>query len=152
MIRGISLILKTSDATIDFIKHVSTYYLTDKKLFISVFDKVCADEVNDLGVAEDDFCTKQDLVQIFPFLKQINFLEMFVFSSEKHFCEINNYEQFKISKCEIAIFVTDSIYVDVYLKSSKAIEALTYFCEQLPLEVLDEITDLNDSRTEFHVL
>ena len=65
------------------------------------------------------------------------------------FCELNTYEDYLKSTCEIVVLITDCIFVDIYCKQQADIEIIktnavnNYFCD------IEYVTDENDIRTDF---
>lgn len=66
--------------------------------------------------------------------------------------ELNSYEDFLKSDCEIAMFICDSSFVDVYVKNEKIINKIKYNSEQCDFKEIDYITDENDLNTGFCAL
>lgn len=66
--------------------------------------------------------------------------------------ELNTYEDFLKSSCEIVILITDSIFVEIYAKDEKIINKIKYNAEQCDFKEIRYITDKNDCRTVFSVI
>ncbi|WP_270343234.1 DUF2691 family protein [Bacillus mobilis] len=64
--------------------------------------------------------------------------------------EIETYEEFKESKCELVLLVADCTYVTIYAKDQKAIE-LMYENERNQGFYVEYVTDENDGRTRLSV-
>lgn len=77
----------------------------------------------------------------------IIFTDLKAYPKGKEFSSIENYADFKISTCELALLVVDSIYVTIYCKDSEAIELLYKNAIECGFEKVDFITDENDPRT-----
>ena len=65
------------------------------------------------------------------------------------FNELNSYEDFLKSSCEIAMFICDNIFVDIYVKDENIINTIKYTAEQCDFKEIDYITDENDCNKEF---
>lgn len=63
------------------------------------------------------------------------------------FIELNTYEDFLKSDCEIIILITDSVFVDIYAKDEMVINKIKYNAEQCDFKDIAYITDENDYRT-----
>ncbi|MGK0465801.1 DUF2691 family protein [Clostridium sp.] len=63
--------------------------------------------------------------------------------------ELNSYEDFLKSNCEIAMFICDNIFVDIYIKDKMIINKIKYTAEQCNFKEIDYITDENDCNKEF---
>ncbi|GAB6548734.1 MULTISPECIES: DUF2691 family protein [Bacillus] len=64
--------------------------------------------------------------------------------------EIETYEEFKESKCELVLLVADCTYVTIYAKDQKAIE-LMYENARNQGFYVEYVTDENDGRTRLSV-
>ncbi|MDA1679093.1 DUF2691 family protein [Bacillus cereus group sp. TH152-1LC] len=64
--------------------------------------------------------------------------------------EIETYEEFKESKCELVLLVADCTYVTIYAKDQKAIE-LMYENTRNQGFYVEYVTDENDGRTRLSV-
>ncbi|MEF7654577.1 DUF2691 family protein [Bacillus thuringiensis] len=64
--------------------------------------------------------------------------------------EIETYEEFKESKCEVVVLVADGDYIHIYAKGQKAIE-LMYENAMNQGFYVEYVTDENDGRTRLSV-
>ncbi|MDF9557716.1 DUF2691 family protein [Bacillus tropicus] len=64
--------------------------------------------------------------------------------------DIETYEEFKESKCEVAVLVVDAQYIQIYAKEQKAIELIYENAHDLGFYV-EYVTDENDGRTRLSV-
>lgn len=64
--------------------------------------------------------------------------------------DIETYEEFKESKCEVVVLVVDSQYIQIYAKDQKAIE-LMYENAMNQGFYVEYVTDENDGRTRLSV-
>ncbi|MCU5378528.1 DUF2691 family protein [Bacillus cereus] len=64
--------------------------------------------------------------------------------------EIETYEEFKESKCEVVVLVADGDYIHIYAKDQKAIE-LMYENARNQGFYVEYVTDENDGRTRLSV-
>ena len=71
------------------------------------------------------------------------FVNIQAYLNEKDFAEIENYKQFNESKCELIIFVTDNIFVNIYAKSESIIEKIKENALLNRYEKIEYITDEN---------
>ncbi|ARK30222.1 DUF2691 family protein [Halalkalibacter krulwichiae] len=63
------------------------------------------------------------------------------------FSDIETYEDFIKSQCELVLLVVDSCYVTIYCKNKETIELLYKNATQCGFEDVEYITDENDTRT-----
>ncbi|MGG3518626.1 DUF2691 family protein [Bacillus pseudomycoides] len=61
--------------------------------------------------------------------------------------EIETYEEFVESECELVLFVVDSCYTVIYCKDKEKLELLYKNAEVFGFENIQFITDENDTRT-----
>ncbi|EJS57056.1 hypothetical protein ICA_01767 [Bacillus cereus BAG1O-3] len=64
--------------------------------------------------------------------------------------EIETYEEFKESKCEVVVLVADGDYIQIYVKNQEEIEMMYENARNQGLYV-EYITDENDGRTRLSV-
>lgn len=64
--------------------------------------------------------------------------------------EIETYEEFKESKCEVVVLVADGDYIQIYVKNQEEIEMMYENARNQGLYV-EYITDENDGRTRMSV-
>ncbi len=65
--------------------------------------------------------------------------------------EINNYENYLTSKCELIILCYDVFYFEVYSKNKNIIKIIKLNCLKEGFDNIEYITDENDCRTIFSV-
>ncbi|TWT06350.1 DUF2691 family protein [Planococcus sp. CPCC 101016] len=65
--------------------------------------------------------------------------------------EINTYEEFVKSECELVLLVVDCYYATVYCKNSEKLELLYTHAHNCGFENIEYITDENDGRTRLSV-
>lgn len=80
------------------------------------------------------------------------FVVMFVFKtqSQANTEEINNYEEFLNSNCELALFIYDNMNVENYCKNQATIEEIKHNLNN-SYSCVKYITTSNDVRTKFNV-
>lgn len=66
--------------------------------------------------------------------------------------KINNYYDFIISKCQIVILLTDSIFVEIYCKDFTIIQKLKQNAIKNLFKDIRYITDENDNRNKFFAI
>ncbi|MEQ2441818.1 DUF2691 family protein [Solibaculum intestinale] len=71
------------------------------------------------------------------------------FSLENH-KDLETYQDFLNSTCQIVILICDTIYVEIYAKDRKIIEKIKFNAEYYGFEEVEYITDENDGRTSLH--
>lgn len=71
------------------------------------------------------------------------------FSLENH-KDLETYQDFLNSTCQIIILICDTVYVEIYAKDRKVIEKLKFSAEYYGFEEVEYITDDNDGRTSLH--
>lgn len=89
--------------------------------------KIEEEEVyNEVGQAFFDKLkyTGKELVEIIKHPHYPNFLNLQFYTTDIANNSIQNYEQFINSKCEMAILIVDSIFVEVYSKNQENIEKI----------------------------
>ena len=77
------------------------------------------------------------------------FANLQAYPTGSDFKELNTHGDFLKSGCEIAMFISDSIFVDIYAKDEKIINKIKYTAEQCDFKEINYITDENDRKTEF---
>lgn len=65
--------------------------------------------------------------------------------------EINTYEEFVKSECELVLLVVDCYYATVYCKNREKLELLYTHAHNCGFENIEYITDENDGRTRLSV-
>ncbi|MEK3828487.1 DUF2691 family protein [Paenibacillus sp. FSL K6-1558] len=65
--------------------------------------------------------------------------------------DIETYEDYVESDCQLALLVIDSSYVAVYIKDAEIREEMLEHIKRIRYEALDYITDDNDVRTKLSV-
>lgn len=80
------------------------------------------------------------------------FADLKAFSDRAQVTEIETYEDFASSSCEIALFCDDAVYVDLYCKSEAMLNRIVENCELFGFGDLERImTRDEDGRTRFSV-
>ena len=113
---------------------------------------------DDAFIDSDHFLFHSDVLSGEEFSKIIALPSYFVFfanlqayRSENDLYEIDTYEDFLSSKCELIIFIVDAGFVDIYAKDAAVIELMKRNAEKNEFEKIRYITDENDVRKEFSV-
>lgn len=78
------------------------------------------------------------------------FADLKAYPKGEEVVDIETYEEFKESKCELVLLVADSTYVTVYAKDQKEIKSL-YENAQNQGYYVKYVTDENDGRTRLSV-
>ncbi|KAF1342305.1 hypothetical protein ABP1_3037 [Bacillus subtilis] len=65
--------------------------------------------------------------------------------------QVNTYEEFADSDCELVLLIADNSYVSIYCKNKNIIEKLYFNALQNDFEDVQFITDENDTRTSLTV-
>ncbi|MFE4760411.1 DUF2691 family protein [Bacillus mycoides] len=78
------------------------------------------------------------------------FADLKAYPKGEEIVDIETYEEFKESKCELVLLVADSTYVTVYAKDQKEIKSL-YENAQNQGYYVEYVTDENDGRTRLSV-
>lgn len=65
--------------------------------------------------------------------------------------DIETYEAFRDSNCELALFIVDSTFVDMYCKDEPLLESLYQHALACRFEDVSYLTDANDTRTSLTV-
>lgn len=81
----------------------------------------------------------------------IVFADIKAFPNQQDICNVNNYSQFLHSSCEIALFISDCNYVEIYSKQEINCRIIFNNVNQLHCNHIEYITDNNDCRTTFSV-
>ncbi|MGF9977993.1 DUF2691 family protein [Viridibacillus arvi] len=71
--------------------------------------------------------------------------------TDGEFSDIETYEEFIESQCEIVLLVVDSCYVTIYCKNKETIELLYKNAAECGYEDIKYITEVNDTRTRLSV-
>lgn len=79
----------------------------------------------------------------------IMFLEFFAFDGKVK--EMESYQDYKDSDCQLMMFVNDVNYYDVYCKDEKDLFLLSENAKKLNLESFEYITEDNIHRTKFRM-
>ncbi|CAM4481294.1 MULTISPECIES: DUF2691 family protein [Bacillus] len=79
------------------------------------------------------------------------FVELKAFPYGKMVNQVNTYEEFADSDCELVLLIADNSYVSIYCKNKKIIEKLYFNALQNDFEDVQFITDENDTRTSLTV-
>ncbi len=67
--------------------------------------------------------------------------------SKGEIVEINTYEEFEKSNCELVLLVVDSYYATIYCKDKDKLELLFKNAQNYAFENVAYVTDENDTRT-----
>ncbi|HDR4898128.1 DUF2691 family protein [Bacillus cereus] len=78
------------------------------------------------------------------------FADLKAYSKGEEVVDIETYEEFKESKCELVLLVADCTYVTIYAKDQKKIE-LMYENARNQGYYVEYVTDENDGRTRLSV-
>nr|AAB41098.1 YncE [Bacillus subtilis] len=79
------------------------------------------------------------------------FVELKAFPYGKMVNQVNTYEEFADSDCELVLLIADNSYVSIYCKNKNIIEKLYFNALQHDFEDVQFITDENDTRTSLTV-
>lgn len=82
---------------------------------------------------------------------QVIFANIQAYKRNTQIYELNNYEEFLASSCEIVVLIVDCRFVEIYSKSHITIEQIKSNVERLLFEDIEYITDDNDTRTRFSI-
>ncbi|MDP4120586.1 MAG: DUF2691 family protein [Bacillota bacterium] len=100
---------------------------------------------------KDESLFPNDIVDGIEFEKRIMYPSYYVifvnlqaYAVYSDFNDINSYEDFTKSECEILILVTDSIFVDVYVKDIKIIERIKSNAIKNNFSEINYISEKND--------
>lgn len=120
-------------------------------------DKVCIPLLDFVGIGEDEGVSnvtynKSQFVEQLDKIRQLLFLELFIFSNDAAVDSIKDYENFINSSCKTVVLCSDSVNFDIYIKDPKVLSALYDQCRNRLHSKLEIITDKNDGRYTFNVL
>jgi hypothetical protein len=79
------------------------------------------------------------------------FADLKAYTKEKKQEDIETYEDFLNSDCELVLLVVDSVYVTIYCKDSEKLERLYENAKIKGFDNLQYITEINDARTKLSV-
>lgn len=65
--------------------------------------------------------------------------------------DIETYDDFANSTCEIALFCTDTVYIEVYCKNQKVLSEIISNCKKYNFEDLEILTEKTDNRINFGI-
>lgn len=92
------------------------------------------------------------------FLNNINkekyyivYADIKAFKCKSQIRNIDNYEDFFNSSCEIALFITDSIYCEVYCKNTNILNVMMRNGKSFSFKDINILTKENDSRKYFNI-
>lgn len=98
----------------------------------------------------------QDTMHGTNFLKCIEIEEYYLvyadikaFNNRIQITNIDTYDDFVNSDCQIALFCTDTIYVELYCKSKIMLGEIIENCKKFGFDELQILTKENDNRTKF---
>ena len=80
------------------------------------------------------------------------FVKLQAYLSNKTLAEIDSYNEFLKSNCEIILFVVDNTFVDIYVKDRTIIEKLKLSAEEHGFTDIDYITEKNDKMETFKAI
>ncbi|WP_346886923.1 DUF2691 family protein [Clostridium sp. UBA1056] len=136
----------------------------DDSIFATILDGV---DVKRLywNVSEDEvYLSNDDNLFIEKFIDGSTFFSlininyyMSIFANIKAYTDnnysdnINCYDDFLKSNCELVILCSDSAYFEIYSKSTSIIEIIKSNCIKKGFDEIEYITDENDCRTIFSV-
>lgn len=108
---------------------------------------------------EGDFLFKTDRLSGKMFNEMISsskyyvvFVNLKAFPNNKNVSKINDYNDFVKSNCEIALFVCDNVFVDIYVKNQQTMEFLYKNAMEHKFSEIELITNSNDRRTVFQAI
>lgn len=116
-----------------------SYYIADDQLDQELFPPV----ENITGKYLYDIIAKEDYYVIFVNLK--------AFLSEQAMREIENYDMFLESECQLALFIIDTSHVHIYAKDQQMIQQLYTNAVAAKYEHIRFIVDDDDMLTTFNV-
>lgn len=73
------------------------------------------------------------------------------FIVDSHMSDIETYDDFANSTCEIALFCTDTVYIEVYCKNQKVLNEIISNCKKYNFEDLEILTEKTDNRINFGI-
>ncbi|GAA3412147.1 DUF2691 family protein [Paenibacillus hodogayensis] len=81
----------------------------------------------------------------------IVFADLKAFPLDTNSFDINTYEDFLVSDCELIFLIVDSVYTSIYCKDLKTLSELYVNAASLKVDSLTYITDDNDFRNTLRV-
>lgn len=116
-----------------------------------VFDSevICQNDHNEDLFQSKIYNSNQFLRLISETEYYVVFLGLCAFPDGKVITNINNYKDFVGSDCEICMFITDCIFVDIYANSFEIIEKIKSNAEKNGFERITLITEEDDRRIKF---
>jgi len=101
---------------------------------------------------EKNFYDGHTVQTIIDFSKYyVVFANITAFLDQNKIIPLENYNEYLKSECQMAIFIVDVIYVDVYCKDIKNLEIIKNNAIQNGYTEIKNITEENDRRTRFSV-
>ncbi|KIL35620.1 prophage protein [Cohnella kolymensis] len=79
------------------------------------------------------------------------FQDLKAFPKGKTTIEVNTYEDYLLSDCQLVLLVVDSSYITIYCKDKSKVDALYINAKDQRYKNLEYITDVNDMRTGLSV-
>lgn len=79
------------------------------------------------------------------------FVDLKAYSKGNYPADIETYEDFLNSDCELVLLVVDSVYITIYCKDKEKLERLYDNANKKGFNKLHYITDKNDTRTRLSV-
>lgn len=146
--RGISFILNKSEHSIlasilDGIDITSLYWSVSE-------DEIYVDEGENLYIEKKiDGMTFLNIINTDYYF--VYFDNIKAYSDNNYSDNINYYDDFLNSNCELVILCSDGIYYEIYSKSEEVIRIIKFNCIKKGFDEIEYITDENDCRTIFSV-
>jgi hypothetical protein len=146
--RGISFILNKSEHSIlasilDGIDITSLYWNVSE-------NEIYVDEGEDLYIEKNiDGMTFLSIINIDYYF--VYFANIKAYPDNNYSDNINCYDDFLNSNCELVILCSDGIYYEIYSKSEEMIKIIKFNCIKKCFDEIEYITDENDCRTIFSV-
>lgn len=79
------------------------------------------------------------------------FAELKAFPKTSTITEIDTYEDFVSSDCEVIVLLVDCVYVEMYIKNQEVLETMYKHAKQMNYTRVEYIDDKNDGRTRMYV-
>ncbi|UQZ32186.1 hypothetical protein C2I18_00635 [Paenibacillus sp. PK3_47] len=79
------------------------------------------------------------------------FADLKAFPKASTVINVQTYEEYKNSDCQLALLVVDSVYVTMYCKDQEKLKGLYLNASSLGYSGVQYITDINDTRTRLSV-
>ena len=79
------------------------------------------------------------------------FLKVQMYLENVNYCNVNTYEEFLNSDCEMIVLIYDSAFVEIYTKKEDMADIFYRIAKKHNYKNVDYITDANDSRVEMNL-